>query len=400
MILKRVLHPVGQGAFFTEQFKKYGVESPYLNVVYDCGSTVVGKNIPKVVKDEVNIAFDKKDHIDLLFVSHFDEDHTNGLNYLLDNTSMDKDTYAVLPFAYPYLIMLMDDRFPSLARFIRRAIDKGIRLIGWRGSNMESTPEDSRDIEPDKKLVFDKGRLFKVVDTDSKKVIWYFYPFMKDSAKSFQADFDSVINDWKKTEHFKDEDLNDANWVLNHFDELKAKYQEIGKKENDVTTINVNSLLMLSFPAGVAESSCFWPACGMNRFVEGFRTMPDGTLRYIYPYDEIGPTCLYTGDTVLADAKSFHKVANHALDTMIRLTGHGRINMMQIPHHGSKNCLPSSMIVELKDIDIEATFVNCNPYSQKTPMDPFLIPELTLAQIPLFLISDNYHSRVEVYAEV
>ena len=36
MFLKRVLHPVGQGAFFTEQF--YDESGKVLhNVVYDCG---------------------------------------------------------------------------------------------------------------------------------------------------------------------------------------------------------------------------------------------------------------------------------------------------------------------------------------------------------------------------
>ncbi len=400
MILKRVLHPIGQGAFFTEQFIKAGEEKSYLNVVYDCGSIGTRKNLPQILKNEISTAFDKEDHVDLLFISHFDEDHTNGLDYLLDNTLMDKDTYAVLPFAYPYLIMLTDSRFPSLARFIRRAIEKGIRFLGWSGTNLETIPEDSKDIELGKKLVYDQGSLFKAVDTDSKKVIWYFHPFMKDSAKSFQADFDSVINEWKEAEHFTDADLNDAKWVLDHFVELKAKYQDIGIRENDVTKINVNSLLMLSFPAGGTESTSFWPAYGMNRCVKVFRTMRDGYVEYLSPLARIGPSCLYTGDTVLADARSLHEVANHALKTMEKVSICRPIDLMQIPHHGSKKCFPSSMEVDLIDIGIKATFVNCKPYSRKTPMDPFLIPALTLAQIPFFLISDNYHSRLEVYAEV
>lgn len=36
MIFKRILHPVGQGAFFTEQFFDE-TGTTMLNVVYDCG---------------------------------------------------------------------------------------------------------------------------------------------------------------------------------------------------------------------------------------------------------------------------------------------------------------------------------------------------------------------------
>lgn len=37
-LFKRVLHPVGQGAFFTEHLQNEGDEGAFLNVVYDCWS--------------------------------------------------------------------------------------------------------------------------------------------------------------------------------------------------------------------------------------------------------------------------------------------------------------------------------------------------------------------------
>ncbi len=402
MVFKRVLHPVGHGAFFTEQFLKDRGENSYLNVVYDCGSTGMGGKLPKVVRNEVSISFNKKDHIDLFFISHFDEDHTNGLNFLLDNTLMDKDTYAVVPFAYPYLIMVMEDRFPSLARFIRRAIDKGLRFLGLRGSNLELVNEYSEDEVPDgKKLIFNNGHLFKVVDIVSKKVIWYFYPFMKDNVKCFQKDFENAIDEWKKAKHFTDDNLNDAKWVLDNISDLKTIYQSIGHRENGVTEINVNSLLMLSFPAYNVDSYCFWLLVSASSwFLKCREIMPDGTIRYIFPYGKIDPSCLYTGDTVMADINCFRTIVDNARKTMRKLSGNDTIGLMQIPHHGSKKCFPASMVSELAPNNVEATFLNCDPYSKKTPRNPCLIPELTLAQIPLFIISDSYHSRLEVSARV
>ena len=51
MIFKRVLHPVGQGAFFTEQFYDESGKVVH-NVVYDCGSFT---SLPNLVEYEVMI---------------------------------------------------------------------------------------------------------------------------------------------------------------------------------------------------------------------------------------------------------------------------------------------------------------------------------------------------------
>lgn len=42
LVFKRVLHPIGQGAFFSEQFYSEDKETLLYNVVYDCGSMSSG----------------------------------------------------------------------------------------------------------------------------------------------------------------------------------------------------------------------------------------------------------------------------------------------------------------------------------------------------------------------
>ncbi len=73
-IMQRVFMPVGQGAFYIEKF------NDGFTVVYDCGSY---KNISIV---EENIKYSILDgKIDLIVISHYHEDHINGLEYLFKN---------------------------------------------------------------------------------------------------------------------------------------------------------------------------------------------------------------------------------------------------------------------------------------------------------------------------
>ena len=78
MELTRVLHPVGQGGFYTETIKNENGNE--FNVVYDCGG-----NGQKFMKNYLNSCFTKPKTFDLVFISHFHYDHINGLLSLLKN---------------------------------------------------------------------------------------------------------------------------------------------------------------------------------------------------------------------------------------------------------------------------------------------------------------------------
>lgn len=84
MKLTRTFHPVGQGAFYTERF--YKGDKNIFNMVYDCGSKTKGIGINQIIDD----VFQPDDEINLLFVSHFHEDHINGIEYLANNHKIKK----------------------------------------------------------------------------------------------------------------------------------------------------------------------------------------------------------------------------------------------------------------------------------------------------------------------
>lgn len=101
-------HPVGQGLFYTGK-----VGETYF--VYDCGSESKTLLEDKI-DDYLNDLKKKQSHIDYLFISHFDVDHINGLEYLLNKIK-------VKNFILPYFSLL--ERF---AYYIKNDVPKNIFL--------------------------------------------------------------------------------------------------------------------------------------------------------------------------------------------------------------------------------------------------------------------------------
>lgn len=76
--MTRTIHPVGQGAFYSETFTDEDKQA-FFTAVYDCGSQN-NKHLKRLIKDVKITA-------NLLFISHFHNDHTNGVLDLLSDQS-------------------------------------------------------------------------------------------------------------------------------------------------------------------------------------------------------------------------------------------------------------------------------------------------------------------------
>ena len=75
--MQREFLPVGQGAFYHESFE--GLSGERINVIYDCGSSSGVEQVHR----QFNEIFETAETIQAIFLSHFHEDHVNGLEYLL-----------------------------------------------------------------------------------------------------------------------------------------------------------------------------------------------------------------------------------------------------------------------------------------------------------------------------
>lgn len=97
MMVKRYFYNVGKALFCREQVGN-------CNIIYDCGGQKLS-----MVEEVINECFIKEDvhKIDALFISHYDEDHINGIFYLSNNIYIER---LILP------LISYKDIFMSLGR--------------------------------------------------------------------------------------------------------------------------------------------------------------------------------------------------------------------------------------------------------------------------------------------
>ena len=109
--MTRTFHAIGQGAFYTEKFENG------FTIVYDCG----GQN-KKFIVNKIQEVFQKNEKIDILFISHFHNDHINGVDFLLEYCDVKK---VVLPFLHDNMkiqFIIENTKNRSYNQFIVNAI--------------------------------------------------------------------------------------------------------------------------------------------------------------------------------------------------------------------------------------------------------------------------------------
>ena len=328
--LTRTFHPVGQGAFYSEQIE-YGNNDPFV-MVYDCGSNTIppvrkngiiksGSKLEKRVNSDLG-----SNKVDLLFISHFDEDHINGCELLDPKT-------VVLPFVNSTYRWILDiigilTGNPSLSTlfFDPRAIfqnAKVIRILENEDENRDQNIEDGSDNpvdlndpdlfagKQDKEIIIKSGTpIFAAVGSQ----IWEYIPWNPNFSKFF-AKFEKKIVDSPNLDINELRKQSNGKYVISVFERLKEIYTSLQDK-------NDHSVLVYSGP-NLQKASQDW-----TLFYLGSDT--GWCRRRFVPNDVSGRlSCIFFGDI---------KVEDKWLITFYRLLGEDRMNnvgCIQIPHHGS-----------------------------------------------------------------
>lgn len=360
MKLIRTLHPVGHGAFFTEQIVDDSGNVVF-TAVYDCGSTQ-----KKSLTAYIPQAIDCDEHIDLLCISHFDDDHINGLTTLISHATIDNRTIVMVPFAFPKALVVFNHPISAIVSLL---LTHGAHLVGVE---MEETPTT---------VEFDALFSRPSISSGTKVVLsmanahWLYVPYMHyngytDALKHFE---DCLKDNLEKT-------------MLSHLDlrdggtrrQLKSIYKRLKPLDSTrVTAINMNSLMLLSAPAH--EYTCSWlieAGCGVDSLC-GHDDL------HMMPSMDIAPSCFYTGDTDLHEIAVYNRLMNHVTaGNNLKVLG-----LLQIPHHGSANNYGTHIV---QDRRYEVAFVNYN--TQHMAFPHLVVTDFHNAMRPLLHVTEHRSS--------
>ena len=123
-MITMIQHPVGQGGLFSGTLDLWDTRFRW---VYDCGSVRSDEESRNREIDTISIMGD----IDVLYLSHLDDDHVNGIARLLGNCKV-KD--VVIPHLYDYeflAFMAMDLRMGDISELSRNYIEMAFDETNW-----------------------------------------------------------------------------------------------------------------------------------------------------------------------------------------------------------------------------------------------------------------------------
>ena len=329
MNVSRVLHPIGQGSFYTESFT---YNERKCNVIFDCGGT--RGYIEDEVRDYCHCLVCQqqtkyqKPVVDALFISHFDDDHVNGLETLFNNARVlriflpllnDGEIWTISPSFVNNL------RNPLYQNLLNAAIH-GIPLE-WEGQSIKVVRINKNNAVSVRDELFLEdginGRQPNVIASGSPVFAfhgcpWIFRTFNYDNAdssrfgqlmnaltsKSYKLSLTELVSCWSDQQYQ---------------DDIRACYHAVRG------TINGNSMVTYSGPNGNGVSAeCYFIDGPFGCFLNGFAYQ-----RAFHIYPNLAG-CMYFGDYEAAGSRKWKQYEDD-FKNQIHL-----LQMQQVPHHGSQ----------------------------------------------------------------
>ena len=315
----RTIHPVGQGAFYTETLHRPGSNDDK-HIVYDCGSLTSYKILEREILDYLP----RGSTIDVLFISHFHSDHVNGIGFL---SKIYKIKHVVLPqvddYDWFYIIenyLTNGEANVNLISDVRASIgDAGLVQVAPNGGIEEVVSNNPTRIDEFGGGLIDGLRPLAIGEGDF--ALWHYIvvnPLVKGDLDELKKAIQEIdFNDTKLTI----DDLHNPDILAAVRGDLQIVYSKVFKGGNEY------SMCMLSELADRKQyGSCPWFNKGHYHYWD-FK-------RYVYLHDGY-PLCGRDGCLYCGDADFLHYNTLDCLKQRLR----GRedfVGLLQLPHHGSK----------------------------------------------------------------
>lgn len=314
----RTFYPIGQGAFYSE--KHDGI-----NVVYDCGSKSSKNKVDKKIESAFN-----NETIDILFISHYDDDHINKIHLLLQHNTVD---IVVLPLLHNEDKILLYNFYLSLgfdliAKLINNPNDffsDGTKIIFISPFESDDSRENNENTITLKEI---KSGSASELRSYSKILINDFWEYIPYNHSYFERNqqFIALLND----NHIDVENLRtDVNYGLKNKSIIKSIYKKISGN------INENSLLVYSGPTNNIKN--FY----LHHPIDSFWRLECNRV-----------ACVFSGDSNFntVDIKAIFHEKWHLVGTV------------QIPHHGSKKDFNENFLDENHTLICPISFGNENTF--------------------------------------
>lgn len=380
MMLRSFL-PVGQGAFYLERFETKGER---INVVYDCGSLTDVKIVEKGIRSN----FSKGEEIEIVFISHVDQDHINGLEYLLkyckvrnivfpytkrkDKITLIVDYFCnkINPSFNDFTCEFINNPYNALQRY-----DSDARLWGI-GNNYDDNESNDRDYYEEEFRVIRSGEnLLKYLINNriASKIKWEYVPFNfreDDRKKQFFYELDNNL----KLIGFSLNQIGIDN-ILQKWTDVDVRNAIIEAYKKVKGSLNTNSMVLFS---GIRDNNIHqWSINLYHRFCYCHHKCID-----FYDYYLRKNGCLYTGDYEAKGKRKWTELKNAYSKYW------DYIGCVQIPHHGSYRNYNKEFAL------LDSYFVISAGYNSKYHPSGSVLKDLLLKDKYPLIVTEQHNSEV------
>jgi hypothetical protein len=389
-------NPIGQGAFYTGKIDTYLNKCNEFNFVFDCGTLSDRSNLITAISNfKRNL---NNNLLNVLFISHLDDDHVNGINELLNGITCN-DVY--MPYLSPFERLIVSVRHKSkdtnnlnnFINFIKSPHDYILndnnvgKLTYIKGNSeneisTEKIPEEISDnenvdneftdfLEPltqnefngeiqtldqNSKIVFKKAnRKLKIGD------IWEFYLYNELASEDQINQFIESVNFIYGITINKQLTQADLITILNDSDKLKFLRDQFRKIFKN---LNKTGLIVQHKPLSYKRAIIYKENKLLHREIPHYFNIFIRRYRY---YNQTNRNITNNwGVTLLTGDIGLNQIEN---STYIKKNLRN-VKVFQVPHHGSKTGWDNKFLKKLNNKGLTTSVINFgygNTYGHPKP---------------------------------
>lgn len=332
----RTFHPVGQGAFYSEKFE---FAKRQKLIVYDCGSLDF-----QYLETELSSYFRKGTVIDIFFLSHFDEDHINGISKLKELGVKIKT--VVIP------LINEDDKWFYICtngELVKEAINDPKSFFGADNIIQIKPVEEDHKNENREPITIDNPQIDQHISSGMPVSLsdispfWAYIPFNFKEDERRQKLIEKLKNQEFITSEIKKKDCQ-IEKLLCDDDFIEKYHNKINKVYKEICTDGSNKCSLIVYSGAFAEIDSFHVRIKFSHQYNRCRCWYNRYNRYNRYSWHNHKGCLYLGDTDLNQGPKQDKILNQLKKSLGKYTD--RIGIIQLPHHGAiTNYNPSLLTI-------------------------------------------------------